>query len=213
MTTAAEYAEQILAEIHQDMERPFPWGKQIPRDVGSFSCLHDYCDANDYLIDGIPFDGPECTCPKNRSLQEDHSETCAAQGPAYAEAWDAYTDLCNEVTDIVDRRLAAEAIELNTGERCGCGRLVRFVSDHVIHIDGDRSHQCEPCRFCLYCPTCHRPLEDRGPFDGRLPSSGVTDGHEGFGETYVCEHGHWFTWLQGALVPPERILTVVERSD
>jgi hypothetical protein len=60
------------------------------------------------------------------------------------------------------------------------------------------------------CPTCGGPLESRGEFDGRLPSSGVTDGHQGFGATFICEAGHWFTWLQGKLVGPEHILTVVE---
>jgi hypothetical protein len=65
---------------------------------------------------------------------------------------------------------------------------------------------------CFYCPTCHSSLESRGDFDGRLPSSGVTDGHEGFGPTFLCEQGHWFTWLQGRMVPPERILTVIERE-
>lgn len=66
---------------------------------------------------------------------------------------------------------------------------------------------------CFCCPTCNGPLEDRGPFDGRLPSSGVKDGHEGFGETYLCTPaGHWFTWLNGALIPPEHILTIVERD-
>jgi hypothetical protein len=86
------------------------------------------------------------------------------------------------------------------------------VAGHVLHIDGDRSHACERCHFCLYCPACHAPLEARGPFDGRLPSSGVKDGHEDFGETYLCEQGHCFTWLQGRMVVPEHILTVIEEG-
>jgi hypothetical protein len=61
-----------------------------------------------------------------------------------------------------------------------------------------------------YCPTCGQPLEARGPFDGTEPSSGVRGGHVGFGDTYLDEAGHWFTLIQGALVPPQRILTVVE---
>ena len=40
------WALQIMNEIRSDMREPFPWGKQIPRNVGSFSLLHDYCDAN-----------------------------------------------------------------------------------------------------------------------------------------------------------------------
>jgi hypothetical protein len=62
----------------------------------------------------------------------------------------------------------------------------------------------------MNCPVCEEPLDSRGHFDGRLPESGVTDGHEGFGETYLCDSGHWFTQLHGALIPPEHILTVIE---
>jgi hypothetical protein len=43
-----------------------------------------------------------------------------------------------------------------------------------------------------------------------LPNGGVTGGHQGFGATFICEQGHWFTWLQGKLVGPEHILTVIE---
>ena len=47
------WALQIMNEIHGDMREPFPWGKQIPRNVGAFSLLHDYCDAN-MLLDVDP---------------------------------------------------------------------------------------------------------------------------------------------------------------
>jgi hypothetical protein len=60
----------------------------------------------------------------------------------------------------------------------------------------------------MMCPACGLPLESRGEFDGR---PGVAGGHEGFGLTYLDEAGHWWTLIQGALVPPEHILTVVER--
>jgi hypothetical protein len=60
------------------------------------------------------------------------------------------------------------------------------------------------------CPVCGGVLESRGPFDGTQASSGVTGGHEGFGETFLCPDGHWFTQIQGATVPAERILTVIE---
>ncbi len=54
----------------------------------------------------------------------------------------------------VDRRLAAEAVALGTGDRCRCGRLVRFNGGagrgHWVHLDGDRSHQCDPCPFCRW---------------------------------------------------------------
>lgn len=97
--------------------------------------------------------------------------------------------MLNAVCDELDRRLALEAVRLDTGQRCRCGRLARFVSGHVIHIDGDRSHQCDPCEFCLSCPRCHRRLEDRGEFDGTEASTGVVGGHQGFGEVYQCEGG------------------------
>lgn len=60
------------------------------------------------------------------------------------------------------------------------------------------------------CPQCGGQLDDGGPFDGREPESGVTGGHEGFGNTFMCENGHWYAFIQGALVPPSRVLTVVE---
>jgi hypothetical protein len=45
-----------MAMVREDIERPFPHGKQIPRDVASFTALHDYLDANDYLIQaGVPW--------------------------------------------------------------------------------------------------------------------------------------------------------------
>lgn len=118
----SEYADKIMAEIHSDMGQPFPWGKQIPRDVGSFSGVHDYCDANCYL-ELIP-------------------------GDISSEAW---SELANAVLGECDRRLAAEAVELGTGEKCSCGRLARFNGGHGhghwVHLD-DGSHQCQPCQFC-----------------------------------------------------------------
>lgn len=60
------------------------------------------------------------------------------------------------------------------------------------------------------CPACGSLLDYTGPFDGRLPSSGVDHGHEGFGGTYLCEYGHWYAQVLGRLIPPEHILTVVE---
>lgn len=60
------------------------------------------------------------------------------------------------------------------------------------------------------CPECGAELEDRGPFDGTEASPGVTGGHEGFGGTLMCAAGHWYASIQGALVPPQHILTVLE---
>jgi hypothetical protein len=179
------WAEQVLEAIHDDMSSSSyvnSQGDPIPRDVGTFSQLQDYVDANTYLLDFVP--------------QNDLS-------------WDDYMEIMNEVADVTDVWLRAEALALNTGERCSCGRLVRFAS-HYVHID-DLSHQCKPCEFCMHCSVCRKELEYAGEFDGRLPFSGVRDGHEGFGETYQCENGHWFTFIQGKMIGPDRILTVLDR--
>jgi hypothetical protein len=46
----SSYADRIMVMIREDVERPFPHGKRVPRDIASFTALHDYLDANDYLI-------------------------------------------------------------------------------------------------------------------------------------------------------------------
>jgi hypothetical protein len=145
------YADAIMTEIHHDMETGFPWGKHLPRDVGSFSHLHDYCDANEYLLNAVPEPAQGCDCPFDYPAVPEHTAECAVNTRAYAAAQDAHHDLMNAVADEVDRRLAAEALALGTGDTCKCGRLVRFNGGHGhghwIHLD-DGSHQCAPCQFC-----------------------------------------------------------------
>ena len=52
----SRYADQIMAMIREDMEGLFPHGKQVPRGVANFTALHDYLDANDYLVQvGVPW--------------------------------------------------------------------------------------------------------------------------------------------------------------
>lgn len=102
-------ADLIMAAVHEDMQQPFPWGKQIPRDVGSFSALHDYCDANDYLLEYIPWGNlPECNCDWNRNLLKYHADECMTQSDEYRAAWDDWTDLANAVSAEVDGRLKQE---------------------------------------------------------------------------------------------------------
>jgi len=163
------YAGEIMIEIHDTMSSDWrnSKGERMPADVGSFSGLHDYCDANMYLLDGIPYEPASCDCDAQTRLHDgfgsDHEDGCAVY-----VAWNAYMELCNEVSDEIDRRLRAEALALNTGERCKCGRLVRFNSSndgsghHVAHID-DLSHACEPCDFC-------EPMLGRIPKGSILPS-------------------------------------------
>jgi hypothetical protein len=78
------------------------------------------------------------------------------------------------------------------------------TSAGAVTWDGE-SYQLES-----YCPKCGGELDARGPFDGTVSSTGVSHGHEGFGDTYLCAGGHWWAVIQGRLIPPEHILTVVE---
>ena len=119
----AAYADKMMGLIHEDMA-----GGLIPRDVGSFSGLHDYCDANMYTLEVIPEE-----IVLNYNDEGDNA-------------------LVNAVLDECDRRLAREAVALGTGEQCSCGRLARFnggsaARGHFVHID-DGSHVCDPCQFC-----------------------------------------------------------------
>jgi hypothetical protein len=92
MTTAEEYAHRIMAEIHKDLTEDFPWGAKLPRDVGSFSALHDYCDANMYLLVAV-----------------DEVDTYEAE----TETEEHYA-LVNAIMAEVDKRLADEAKNVAT---------------------------------------------------------------------------------------------------
>jgi hypothetical protein len=86
--TVDQWADVIMADILADMRQPFPWGKQIPEDVPGFSELHDYCDANVYLLnrmgDGI-------------AIYEDEADA------------ERITRTVNAITDEISRRLAERA--------------------------------------------------------------------------------------------------------
>ena len=100
----AAYADTVIAAIRKDMAEPFPWGDQIPADLPGFADLHEYCDANDYLMEAVPYEGPECDCPFNRSLQPGHSDDCSTQDTSHWEQWITVT---NDVSAEVDRRIKA----------------------------------------------------------------------------------------------------------
>ena len=53
MQTVAEYADEIMRMIEHDMTEGFEWGEKLPRDVGSFTALHNHCDANDYVAEAM----------------------------------------------------------------------------------------------------------------------------------------------------------------
>jgi hypothetical protein len=119
-------ADKVMAEIHKDMRKPFPWGKQIPRNIGSFSGLHDYCDANEYLIDVLKV----LATPEHYGDED-------AEGNKLDEATQAAVDLeielGNAISTEVDNRLAAEADLLS--QRLVAGTLTYPLDFGV--IDGD----------------------------------------------------------------------------
>jgi hypothetical protein len=65
-----------MALIDSDIVNP---EMDVPADVNSFSALHDYVDANEYLLQGVPDPGD----------------------------WEAWQERMNAVSDIVDMRLRA----------------------------------------------------------------------------------------------------------
>jgi hypothetical protein len=88
--TISDYADEIMAEIDDMIAEGWTnsSGEPVPADLASFSQLHEYCDANDLLIEAkVPFgsDLPEGTDP---------------------------CEMVNAVTDEVTRRLAARAADL-----------------------------------------------------------------------------------------------------
>lgn len=139
--TVTRYADALMTEIHDDMREPFPWGKHLPRNVGSFSALHDYLDANCYLLDLVPRPAPECDCDMSArvpslydpsKLLEDHTEGCATNSAEYEAAQEANAALDNAVSDEVDRRLVAEAEKIHSDLADGSWQL-----DYGV-IDGER---------------------------------------------------------------------------
>ena len=98
-TGISGYADAIMAEIREDMKAPFPWGKQIPRDVASFERAARLLRRERLRARGGPVRWPGV-----------HVQPHAGQpgcGCAYAEAWGAYMELLNVVEAEVSRLWAA----------------------------------------------------------------------------------------------------------
>lgn len=104
-STVAGYAAAIMTAVRHDMAHPFAWGKQIPVDVGSYSALHDYCDANGYVMQTMP-----------ESIWGDAEN-------------DASNELVNAVMDEADRQLrdlAARVSVLTSWAHGDCGGTFTF---------------------------------------------------------------------------------------
>lgn len=94
-STVEQYADAMMVAITDDMLQPFPHGKWIPWNVGSFSALHDYCDANEYLPDVMG------EVALNFSDDDDNA-------------------MVNRVLDEVAKRLAKMALNGDKAIACGC---------------------------------------------------------------------------------------------
>lgn len=99
--TVDHYATQIMADIEIDIKEG-----RMPKTVATFSELHNHVDANEYLLDRLPYQG----------------EGDLTEGVDDPDAYDAYLTLTNKVMNEVNRRLGARnparpvKPELNTVE-------------------------------------------------------------------------------------------------
>jgi hypothetical protein len=60
------WASQILTAVDESIAEGF-----LPATVRSFTDLHDFCDANDFLIDaGVPYDATEATIELTVAAQD-----------------------------------------------------------------------------------------------------------------------------------------------
>jgi hypothetical protein len=107
----SRWADDVMGEIHADMDRGL-----VPRTVGAFTFLHDYLDANEYLIRHIEHPAPDCDCKTRPDTQagEVHEDECASR--LDGGSLDKALDLDNAVAAEVSRRLAVEAVALRNGQ-------------------------------------------------------------------------------------------------
>lgn len=71
----ADWANQILAAVDDSIAEGV-----LPATVRSFTDLHDFCDANDFLIDAdVPYDGTEATIDLIVAVQD--AVTAALRAP------------------------------------------------------------------------------------------------------------------------------------
>lgn len=128
MKTAEDYASIILADLHRDMD-----AGRVPRDIGSFSALHDIFDANELIIEfmdpdweqehphreGFTEDQIRAAWLKATMIIEDgtgHESTIQVLLDVLDEDYnphtrndEEYTKLVNQVLGLVDKALAEEA--------------------------------------------------------------------------------------------------------
>lgn len=114
MISVGEYADKIMVMIRADIA-----SGMVPADVGSFSELHDYCDANGYALQAMPED----------IVLSFSDEGCSA--------------LVNAVLDECDRRIRAGELR-----GCGCPECQR-LGQSARGSDAGLAPVCEHGAGCM----------------------------------------------------------------
>jgi hypothetical protein len=102
-------AEVILDSLHAEAEGDVDYAIELWME-----------DPNSYFISVVPFTSDRCTCGNNGSELEWHQSSCyllVAPLERAEAAWRAYFDLCEQVEEVVDWRLAHEAGYLSPEEQ------------------------------------------------------------------------------------------------
>lgn len=131
------YADAIMRAISEDMDNG-----TVPVAVRSFSRLHDYTDANMYVLDAMHDDYP---MPDHYG---DEYEDGSKLTPEDQQTSDAENEMANLVMDEVDRRLQARP------EICQCGTLPhpRGVAVGCVHTPPDPIPNDELGKGTRVCP-------------------------------------------------------------
>jgi hypothetical protein len=78
MLSVNQYADKIMADIRAAVA-----SGRLPAGLDGFAQLHEYCDANEWLIEHVPW---------------------SVSDPASQE----HADICNAITDEISRRMSID---------------------------------------------------------------------------------------------------------
>jgi len=124
--TATACADRFFALIATD--KASGW-TGIPAGIRSLAALRRHTGVGYYLTEAIPYDGAECSCPKDRELIPDHAAGCLMTTPANRTAWQAWQALQGQVEQEVDCRLAAGELD-----QVPAPALVRLHAEAVLAL-------------------------------------------------------------------------------
>jgi hypothetical protein len=162
------YADQIMAMIDGDIAQGIlPHGKRIPADIESFSGLHDFVDANIYLVDALGADRAcdftdEGTAFSNAILDEVDArlkarwpvirmrmlETVAfAVAAGWRGVYDEYMDQA-ELFDVDDDDVDAAAEWLSGGRLTpGQATLASATAENACTTARDDGYEADAARY------------------------------------------------------------------